>query len=129
MLATQQHSFRDELNGLIEGIADRDLEDGAGQVVLDLLKTVDDRIIREDITSQAELCAAMAELISPAEGECRLEEGHMGPILSALRLLWAGYYREIVIEEKHRRGEVGYRVAAVSRFRETIFKAQGVRHA
>jgi hypothetical protein len=42
MLAAQQ-DFRSELYRLVEGIDDRDLQDGAGQVILGFLKNVGDK--------------------------------------------------------------------------------------
>lgn len=122
MLAALQ-DFQSELARLAEGVDDRDLEDGAGQVIMDLLRDVDDRIERMDILTREDLSAALSFIYSPPEGERRLEEGHMGVLLTAFRLLWAGYYRETVVEERHRWGEDGCRAEAARRFRERVFRA------
>lgn len=121
MLATLE-DFRFELTRVAKDIDDRDLEDGAGQVILALFKNVDDRIGQRDILTREDLSAAMRLLSTPPGGDCRLEEGHLRPILTAFRLLWAGHYRELVLEEKHCWGEKGYRAEAIERFRRRVFE-------
>jgi len=72
------------------------------------------------ILTRRDLAAAMALLRRPADGDCNLEEGHLGLLLTAFRVLWAGYHGELVIEEKCRWGEEGYRSEAVKRFRRRV---------
>jgi hypothetical protein len=121
MLTTLQ-DFRSEIVRLAEEVDDRDLEDGAGQVILYLFKNVDDRTEQKDILTREDLAAGMNLLLSPAEGKFRLDDGHLRPLLTALRLLWAGYYGELVVQEKHRCGEEGYRAEATKRFRDRVLK-------
>jgi hypothetical protein len=66
-----------------------------------------------------------------ALGSARLpvrEEVHLevveAVLVRALRLLKAGYYRSLLLEERERVGRTNYRLEAMMRFKEKILKAE-----
>jgi hypothetical protein len=56
-----------------------------------------------------------------ADGDCRLGEGQLGLLMTCLRLLWAGYYREIILQERSRIQVEGCGAEAIRRFKESVF--------
>ena len=56
-----------------------------------------------------------------ADGDCRLREGQVGLLMTCLRLLRAGYYRETILQKRSRIQVEGCRAETIRRFRESVF--------
>ena len=112
-----------DLRALSEDVNDRDLEDGAGEVILEILRTIDCRLKQKEIYDKQDLRNAVCLLLDPVDGDCRLEEGHLALLLTAFRLLAVGYYRNLLIEERERVGRMDCRGQAMHRFKERLLKS------
>jgi hypothetical protein len=106
-------------NSLLEGVSETDLVDGAGQVILELLKSSFGEFDQIEILDTRDLLKAigLAQLEASAEG--RLEEC-VRVVIRALHLLGAGCYRSLLTEERSRVGRSDYRFEAMMKFREQI---------
>jgi hypothetical protein len=107
---------------LFEGVNDLDLVDGAGQVILEFLELSFGDMNQMEILDVWDLMRAL--------GSARLsarEDGHLeaveAVVIRALRLLKAGYYRSLLLEERDRVGRINCRLEAMTRFRERILMA------
>jgi hypothetical protein len=105
---------------LLEGISDVDLKDGAGQVILELLEARSVELEQIEILDREDLRRAVASSSTPVDDADF--EGTKIALDRALRLLNAGYYRSLLIEERERVGRVDYRLEAMKRFRERILR-------
>ena len=104
---------------LFEGVSDADLVDGAGQVILEFLKSTFDGLNQMEILDAQDLKNAIGATLLAADKDRQLEEC-MAELNRALRLLGAGYYRSLLLEERERVGKVNYRFEAMMKFRERI---------
>lgn len=99
-----------------------DLVDGAGQVILEFLESSFGDMNQMEILDVRDLMRALGSARLPAR-----ENGHLeaveAVVIRALRLLKAGYYRSLLLEERDRVGRINYRLEAMTRFRERILKA------
>ena len=114
--------FWQELTALTDRSNDRDIEEGAGEVMLEILKAADDSLLVAEISGKHDLLSAVATLLNPSDGQVRLQERDMALVLSALRLVSVGYYRSLIVEERFRVGRLGCRAEAVRRFRERLLE-------
>jgi len=106
---------------LFEGVNDSDLVDGAGQVILEFLKSSFDGVSQMEILDKMDLQKAIGVFAVDMKEEGLFEE-RKAVLNRALRLLRAGYYRSLLIEERKRVGRVSYRLEAMMRFRDSIMK-------
>jgi len=107
---------------LFEGVSDSDLVDGAGQVILEFLESNFGDMDQMGILDVRDLMSALGSARLPAREEVRLEVVE-AVLVRALRLLKAGYYRSLLLEERERVGRINYRLEAMMRFKERILKA------
>lgn len=106
---------------LFEGVSDSDLVDGAGQVILEFLESNFGDMNQMEILDVRDLMSALGSARLPAGEDVHMEE--MEAVLArALRLLDAGYYRSLLVEERERVGRINYRLEAMMRFKERILK-------
>jgi hypothetical protein len=107
---------------LFEGVSDSDLIDGAGQVILEFLESNFGGINQMEILDVRDLMSALGSARLPAREDVRLEVVK-AVLVRAVRLLGAGYYRSLLVEERERVGRIDYRLEAMMRFKERILKA------
>jgi hypothetical protein len=107
---------------LLEGVSDLDLVDGAGQVILEFLESNFGDMNLMVILDVQDLMSALGSARSPAGEDVHLEAVE-AVLFRALRLLKAGYYRSLLLEERERVGRINYRLEAMTRFKERILKA------
>ena len=103
-----------------EYVNDRDLADGAGDVLLQVIREAEPRLQQKEIKDKQDFRNAVAFALNPRDGFVRIEERHLDMLLVALRLLSVGYYRALLVEEMGKVGRIECRAAAASRFRERI---------
>gem|GEM_PF-1915553 len=113
---------RSEALALCEGVSEEDFVDGAGEAVLSLVRAGEGSSFPERISCRRELKEAVELCLRQPKGYAEAERQRPSLLLAALRLLWAGYYREVVLEAKHRWGEEGYRPVAIKRFGEAVLR-------
>jgi hypothetical protein len=106
---------------LFEGVSDSDLVDGAGQVILEFLESNFGDVSQMEILDVQDLMSAFGSARFPASEDVHLEAVE-AVLIRALRLLKAGYYRSLLLEEKERVGRINYRLEAMLRFRQRILK-------
>jgi hypothetical protein len=106
---------------LLEGVSDSDLIDGAGQVILELLHTSLGDFDQMEILDKQDLKRAVCMAPPPADEDERSKECR-ALLTRALRLLGAGYYRSLLLEEREKVGRISYRLEAMMRFKEKILK-------
>ncbi len=99
-----------------------DLIDGAGQVILEFLESNFGDMRQMEILDVRDLMSALGSARLPAGEDVHLEVVE-AVLVRALRLLGAGYYRSLLVEERERVGRINYRFEAMMRFRERILKA------
>jgi hypothetical protein len=107
---------------LFEGVSDLDLVDGAGQVILEFLEANLGEMDQMGILDVQDLMRAWGSAGFPVREDIRVG-GVEAVLIRALRLLKAGYYRSLLIEERERVGKIDYRLEAMMRFRERILRA------
>ncbi|HVP23252.1 MAG TPA: hypothetical protein VMS77_05010 [Conexivisphaerales archaeon] len=112
--------FWQELEALADRVNDRDLEDGAGDVILGILREADDRLAATQISGKRDLENAVAVLLNPRDGQVKIRQEDADLVLSALRLVSVGYYRCLMVEERFRSGRMECRGLAMRRFRERV---------
>jgi hypothetical protein len=110
------------LIALSEEISDSDLADGAGQIILEFLRSANLNLSEIQIIDRNDLKSVIKHAATVLQGES--SEGSLAVLLSALRLLKGGYYRSLLMEERERVGRAGYRYEAMNRFRERISKEE-----
>jgi hypothetical protein len=113
---------RSEALALCEGVSEEDFVDGAGEAVLSLVRAGEGSSFPERISCKRELMEAVELCLRQPQGYAEAEPQRSSLLLAALRLLWAGYYREVVLEAKHSWGEEGYRPVAIRRFGEAVLR-------
>jgi len=106
---------------LFEEVSDSDLVDGAGQVILEFLESNFGDMNQMEILDVRDLMSALGSARLPAEEGVHMEEVE-AVLVRALRLLGAGYYRSLLVEERERVGRINYRLEAMMRFKERILK-------
>ena len=106
---------------LFEGVSDSDLVDGAGQVILEFLESNFGGMNQMEILDVRDLMSAFGSARLPASEDVHLESVE-AVLIRALRLLKAGYYRSLLLEEKERVGRINYRLQAMLRFRQRILE-------
>jgi hypothetical protein len=117
--------FWAEVVALADRVNDRDIEDGAGEIVLRILRGADDRLAVAQISGKRDLMNAVAVLLNPKDGRVRLGSEDADLVLSALRLMAVGYYRSLMIEERFRVGRLECRGEAMRRFEERLLGQGG----
>ena len=86
-------------------------------MLAELLSGIDGRLEGIRIETHSEAVGALMRLLRPADGDCRLREGQVGLLMTCLRLLWAGYYREVILQERSRTEVEECRAEAIRRFK------------
>jgi hypothetical protein len=109
---------------LIDKIDDVDLEDGAGQILSELIKLIDERVDQNDIIDKQDLKNAVTHLMK-RNGNSDDIETWIDGLLAALRLLSMGHYRSLLIEERERVGRIDCRIEAMKRFRKRVIGGDG----
>ena len=104
---------------VLEGINDSDLVDGAGQVLLEFLKSSFGDFSQMEILDVQDLKRAMDAVQGQVDGDEQLR-GRLASLIRVLHLLGAGYYRSLLLEERDRVGRVNYRFEAMMQFKEKI---------
>ena len=104
---------------LLEGIDDSDLADGAGQVILEFLNSNFGNLSQMEILDVQDLKKAFEMVQVEADGNGRLE-ACMKTLIKLLHLLGAGYYRNLLMEERDRVGRINYRFEAMMQLKERI---------
>jgi hypothetical protein len=104
---------------LLNGVSDSDLLDGAGQVILEYLNSNFEGVNQMEILDMRDLQKALRAAPLASEGVNRRGE-YEAVLVRALRLLGAGYYRTLLLEEKERVGKINFRFEAMMRFKERI---------
>jgi hypothetical protein len=103
----------------LEEVSDCDLVDGAGQVILELLKSGFGEFDQMEILDTKDLKRAVGTAQLMVDGDGRLEQRMRG-LNRALHLLETGYYRNLLLEERDRVGRIDYRFEAMRNFKERI---------
>jgi hypothetical protein len=106
----------------VEGISDRDLADGAGQVILEFIKSNFGEFDQTEILDIKDLRRAVGAAQLMVDADSRLEQC-MRCIIGVLHLLETGYYRSLLLEERNRVGKIDYRFEAMMKFKDMIQKA------
>ncbi len=104
---------------LLDGINDSDLADGAGQVLLEFLKSNFGDFGQMEILDVQDLKKALEVVEGQADGDDQLKD-RLTVLIRILHLLGAGYYRSLLLEERDRVGRVNYRFEAMMRLKERI---------
>jgi len=102
----------------LDGVSDADLADGAGQVILDYIASGSREVEQMEILDVKDLRSVLlaAHLLVEHDQPTECEE----VLVRAIRLLAAGYYRNLLLEEKEKVGRVSFRYEAMTKFRERI---------
>lgn len=107
-----------------EALNDRDLVDGAGEAILEILREADPRLQQKEMKTKQDLRNAVASLLNPKDGIVKARGEDFERLLIALRLLSIGYYRALFLEEGERVGRVDGRAAAAKRFKERVLAGE-----
>jgi hypothetical protein len=108
---------------LCEGVSDSDLVDGAGQVILEFLESNFGNMNQMGVLDVRDLMSALGSASLPAREDVRSDVVE-AVLIRALRLLKAGYYRSLLLEERERVGRINCRLEAMLRFKEKILKPE-----
>jgi hypothetical protein len=109
-----------DLASVVEDIMDSDLVDGAGQVIVEFLKSAVEGLELTEILDRQDLKKVIGLLTYRFGDELVTPEPWKSIFLRALRLLEVGYYRSLLVEERERAGRANYRFEAMVRFREEM---------
>ncbi len=105
---------------LSDGVSDSDLADGAGQIMLEFIRSAYPGLSQTEILDRGDLRRAVSESMVVLQDDS--SDGNRMVLVRALRLLREGYYRSLLMEERERVGKAGYRYEAMLRFRERMRK-------
>ncbi len=96
MLASEI-DYRSELLTLCDGVNEEDLADGAGEVLLSLIEGGDGGLPLDALSCRGELMEAVSWFFEQLRRGSRSCRQRAPVLLSAVRLLWAGYFREVLV--------------------------------
>ena len=90
-------------------------------MILEFLESNFGDVSQMEILDVRDLMSAFRSARFPTSEDVHLKAAE-AVLIRALRLLKAGYYRSLLLEEKERVGRINYRLEAMLRFRQRILK-------